>query len=255
MEEWTRLMRWLEDRRTALEASTWQLISQKFYQRDLGIPNLLQKEIGEQIGSLLTREVVNGDTPVPIGVQTSEIYGGSEQAKAHLINSLFAVGDEAGYFLGTDEAFWPNKLESVGLTPPPPSKVVVHLNPSLPSQAELLEQRRRWYRNKRMLIIGGQIESRVIDCLVDEVGVDRGHLEWLPSERNKKARNIDAKIGGLPKNAVVICLWGKVGHDVSGKVESACKKGNLTMHLVEYATHLREYLSDLPPTVPVGIKV
>lgn len=243
-QDWSRLSDWLSDRRVGLGASAWQALYERFYQGQLEVPSPMRKTVNQGISALLARE------PLVVGIDSGECrlsapYLGSEEATGHLLHDLSAVGDDASFALGTDLSFWGAEINSVGLIPPPPHAISAHFSPGMPSDEERRAARERWFSARRVLIVGGQVEQRIIASLFQEVGLDASRFTWVPSERRKKASNIDALIGGLTADAVVICIVGKVGHDVSGKMAMACKRNDLKLHQVESSSHLHGYLSVL----------
>jgi hypothetical protein len=84
-----------------------------------------------------------------------------------------------------------------------------------------------------------------LTVLAEQLGVQPNSVQWLPSERNKRARNLKNAIYGLPGNAIVVCVVGKVGHDVSGEVKTYASKRSLTLVEARFASQVLGGLADL----------
>lgn len=243
-DEWLELSEWLEDKRVGLGPASWSSVHSAFHQKQILPPSALRKPMRESIARLLSRGPLYEDVPGS-RQKTSSPYAGSQLHEEHLVKDLASVGSDENVFLGTRSDLWADTITSISLVPPPPNDLQVHCKPHLPSREEVLAAAEKWFLGKRILVIGGQVENRIINALVDDVGVDRASFEWVPSERNKRATNIDAKIKHLPDDAIVVCLTGKVGHSVSNKMSAACGRASLTLHCVETASHLSGLLKAL----------
>ncbi|MFP1601898.1 hypothetical protein ACLD0U_04310 [Microbacterium sp. 2216-1] len=140
--------------------------------------------------------------------------------------------------LGTDSEFWESGLSKLSCLPPPPTDIALHAHPHLPTREELKSRRVSWFDGRRVLIVGGQRDGAVEASLESELGVTAERLRWIKSEKNKRARNLKDTIQGLPSDAVVVCVTGKVGHDVSGEVKKYSARNGLILCESRFASQI-----------------
>lgn len=243
---WLRFSEWIGDGRTRLGARAYASLSLMYGELDDPgyVPPPLKRDVHSTIGKMLSRPplqhiIEDGD------VQLTAHYL-SEHTRQTLLDDLVGSSLSHEVVLGSDKALWGAPPSTIGCIPAPPVAVTVHFEPGLPTAEERLQARTQWFVGRKVVIVGGQVDRHIQQALIDEVGVDRSKLVWIPSEYNKKAANIPAVIAGLdPTSSIVICITGKVGHATSGSVEAACKKNRLAYNYVEHASSIAEKLEAL----------
>lgn len=214
-----RLQDWTKDRRVRLGSRTWSHLVETYSAGTLSLPKPLARIAHRTFGDLLARPPLE-HTEVGVQAELSVTYSGDPGHRGILVDDLVGVGASTpGSVLGTVDVLWSESFTAIGCVPPPPIDVPVHFEPNLPSLQDIRERRASWFSGRRLLIVGGQIDAGVIRALNDWFAVPTADVRWLPSEKSKRARNLKSVIQGLPGNAIVICVVGKVGHDVSGEVK------------------------------------
>lgn len=213
------LLDWTSDARVRLGIRAWARIAEDYGANALLLPAALMRLAHRGISELLSRpplESVEGDTSKSL----SAPYSGQPTTHKLLLQDVVGLGEvDERLALGTHESLWGGPISSISCVPPPPSDLRVHLQPNLPTPAELRQRAAEYFEHRRILIVGGQIDGDIVRALGHELGIQEDLVRWIPSEKNKRARNLKDVIGGLPADAIVVCIVGKVGHDVSGEVK------------------------------------
>jgi hypothetical protein len=239
-----RLQDWVTDHRVRLGHQAWTRLANGYGEQSLGTPKALAQIAHRVIGDLLTREPLLHDVALSTATLHPE-YLGSADHRQILVDDLSGMSTDAASVLGTDAALWEGDASVVRCDPPPPARLSSHLEPNLPTPEDLRAEAAAWFLERRILIVGGQVDSAVVAALDAMLGIDEARVQWIPSEKNKRARNLKKVIGGLPATAVVVCIVGKVGHDVSGEVKDNCSRRGLVLVDSRFASQIADDLRAL----------
>jgi hypothetical protein len=240
---WDRLLQWCDDRRAVLGSKLWGSVAALYAAGEIPSPPGLGQITHRTVGDLLSRQPPEHQADdEQCGIEPE--YSGAQSHRQLLITDLLGTAGLDGRALGSHEQFWPADaalLEViVGAT-----VALVNLTPNSPSPEDRLREYAAWFDGKSIVIVGGQVDHHVLAALGQELAINLKRVQWIPSEYNKKATNLKAVIGGLDVEDIVICVAGKVGHDVSGQMESACKTQKVTLHKVRSSSNILQYLDEL----------
>ncbi len=241
-EFWVRLTEWERDTRVSLGPATRDALS-LFYSIDVcgnqngeWIPHGMSKSVHRTIINLLNRRPIPGSeskasrTLSPAYTSTSSKFPNRDLFHDDLAVSVYQ--NEAR--IATAHESWPSNVNEVSVTPSPPMKLVLHREPNTPTAEDLAEEFRIKYAPYKFLIIGGQAEARILDHISDRFGIDRSRIDWLPSEKSKPPRGVDAKIRGFSTSkGCIICITGKIGHATWLSMKSKCATLGVPLTSVE----------------------
>lgn len=241
----SRLLTWTADHRVKLGIRAWNHLADLYSNGSLDVPRVLAKMAHEGIGTLLSRSPIKHSVHESTAT-AAPAYHGAKLTHTLLVDDLVGTSARDGeLFLGTHESLWAETPTTVACVPPPPTDVAVHLEPNLPSLEERRAATALYFKDRRILIVGGQIEIRVVEAMTEQLGIPADRINWIASEKNKRARNLKATIGGLPKRSIVVCVVGKVGHDVSGDVEKHSNRDGITLRVPRFASQIVDDLITL----------
>ncbi len=239
------LLGWVGDRRVRLGMRAWQRVAEVYATNALALPSALMTLAHRAICDLLSRSPIESrlsDTEKAFSVG----YRGQSATYDLLQGDIAGLGEiDDTLALGTHSQFWESDLTSLSCVPPPPADVRVHLEPNMPTPAEIRQRSATFFAGRRMVIIGGQKDTYVIHAMNEHLGVEEELVRWIPSEKNKRARNLKDMIRGLPGNSIVICIVGKVGHDVSGEVKDNASRKGIILLEPRFASQIVDGLSEL----------
>jgi hypothetical protein len=209
------------------------------------VPTPLRKMVHSTVGKILSKGPLTHATVDCRSTLTSRYLGGDIDGRA-LIDDLVGTAENSQVVLGTDSGFWEPSVVEIGCTPPPPGRIALHFSPGLPTPQERRAARAKWFADRKILVVGGQVDRHIKQNLLETLGVSPNNFSWIPSEYNKKASNIGSVIKGLQTDSsIVICITGKVGHSTSRSVEVACRKGSIAYNYVEFASGLGDLLEEI----------
>jgi hypothetical protein len=240
-----RLQEWADDTRVRLGERTWNQLADFYNGGAPGLPQELVRISHRTFGDLLTRDPVLHHA-VSDATTLSETYLGQVEHGEMIAADLRGAHEarlEAA--LGTNQDFWDGTPATISCVPPPPDNITIHLEPNLPTAEEVRASYVEWFSGRRILIVGGQIDEHVKGLIEVDLGVPVEAVRWIPSEKNKRARNLKSVIRGLPSNAIVVCVVGKVGHDVSGEVKDYAEDRSLVHVASRYSSQIVDDLKDL----------
>lgn len=224
-ERWANLVAWYGDSRTRLGAATFQELTRLFADISSSgspVPAAMRKSAYRCVGGMLSRGPV-GDLD-SCGGELDSSYDGSVAEGEMLCIDLGAAEGEPVIALGTQNSVWPSGCADATHTEPALS-LPLHFEPNLPTPNELRSKRASKYASSSVVIVGGQVEPRVLDELELELGIARKNLRWIPSELHKKPRNLDQMVAGAAvSGAYVICVTGRVGHSTSNALFAESSK-------------------------------
>lgn len=240
---WNRFMSWVLDGRAIVgERTHGALLESMGMVHDPAVlPMPLRRDVHRALNKLLAREPLRHSTLGSASV-FDVAYVGPTYHQQLLMDDVVGAGNADNLVLGSHSDFWSSAASAVKCLPPPPAELILHLGPGLPTEDEEVLRRATWFTGKRILIVGGQVDLRLKDSLVAELGINVKDFRWIESERHKKASNLPAIVRGCDSDHIVICITGKVGHDVSGILQSECDKRGISYRYVEYASELRAFL-------------
>lgn len=239
------LQEWTKDDRVRLGEATWSELAEYYADGSPGLSKDLIRISHRTFGNLLTREPIRHIHPGTTAALSVQYNGRADHERMIAADLLAAHSADADSAFGTHHTLWHSALAKISCDPPPPSDIPVHLEPGLPTEEDKRRSQKEKFAGRRVLIVGGQIDAVVIAELEYELGVTSGNVRWVPSEKNKRARNLKSIIRGLPAGSVVVCVVGKVGHDVSGEVEGYASRCSLALCEPRYASHILDGLRGL----------
>lgn len=210
-----------------------------------GPPKALRRLLGAAIQSLLVRAPFDAGRP-PENLYFSPEYAGTSDNRELMELDLHDHSLEHPVYVGTEDDAW-RRVDTVDVRPGDLQKFEVLPRPGLPTDAELLAKRRSYWQGRRILIVGGQVETRVLRAILSEFDIPGKSLSWEASEYNKSPRNLDDQIAGLASQtgAVVISIVGKMGHSTSGKIKTNCGKAQVALIELESSAQIVEALRRL----------
>lgn len=240
-----RLQDWTMDRRVRLGARTWFQLVDVYSAGTTNIPKYLARIARRTFGDLLARPPLE-HSEAGVQAELSVAYRGEARHRDILVDDLVGVGASSpGSVLGTVDILWNDPFTTIACVPPPPNDFPVHFEPNLPSYQDLRDRRAAWFSGRRVLIVGGQVDAGVIRALSEHLSLATDDVRWLPSEKGKRARNLKNVIQGLPSTSVVVCIVGKVGHDVSGEVKDYTGRQALVLCESRFASQILDDLTAL----------
>lgn len=243
---WALFFDWVSDGRVRLGRRLWLTLAEVYGSNQLEPPRGLGQLVHKAVGDVLSRGPLEHSV-VDSVAELSPTYVGAEFHRQILVDDIVGACDLGVVALATTPAFWPDGTTDVTCTPAPPTNFPLHFQPNLPTAEQAREGYADWFAGRRILIVGGQVDEPIIEALNSSLGIQSSSVTWLASERHKKATNLKAVIDGMIKADFVICVVGKVGHDVSGQMKIHCDRNSFTLHTVRFASHIRGYLEGLAP--------
>jgi len=166
-----------------------------------------------------------------------------------LIDDLVGAGPNHGVALSTSERFWNVGVTDLICESEPPLNVVLVFDPNSPTAEERDRELATELSGRKIVFVGGQVDSRLIENLSARLGKNSNDFDWRPSEKNKPPRNLDKLVSGAASSgAIIVCITGKIGHSESISLRESCKTKKVTFLWVESATEsmsalLREFVS------------
>jgi hypothetical protein len=254
IEFWERFMAWSRDSRVTLGAATYDELADRYSTRICTdgnyIPAGLSKGVHRAVNSLLARPPAAGDK-AEIDVLLKPPFLGLEEHARFLSADIGRLPDPV-LVVGSVSENWDSGITQTQNVASAVPRVLLHFSPSMPTPEELATLRSKALSATRVLVVGSQPDVRLIAVLEDRLGLG-GNLAWVPCERHKPPRNLDAQIRGLAGSpAVVICITGRVGHATSGKVKTATNTHSVFLIEVETAPEVVSSLEALADRLLAG---
>ena len=242
IEYWTQIIAWAGDSRARLGMECQQLLYSKFaqygYPEHCLVPDVpaLKTAYQAAIGKIMSRVV----EPVRQSEQRdfAPRYVGSEDEELALqLDISGTVGCEV-IGIATTESSWAFITEYLQVSPQPPGRLEICTEPNAPLALETEGDLRDLVSSKRLFIVGGKVDSVVVDGL-RELGFAPDAINWLESERAKPPRNLDERWGTLaPPRDVTVCITGRVGHATSGSARRIADRRQVPHLHAETARHV-----------------
>ncbi|MEV0541927.1 hypothetical protein [Nocardia salmonicida] len=221
----------------------WDQLSNKGdLKSDLDIhPHAMRKNYREALYRLLSR-VVAGDSP--IGPRTTDpLYEGAEPERQALIEDVSKTAGKNIVGIATRAEHWSGKAESVRFVPPPPNSLFLCFEPGISLPDDKLTLVHAKLLGHRVHIVGGQPSDQVLKQISTTTGIQRKMIEWIPSERTKKPRDLDKKWLLLkPGRDIAVCVTGRIGHAQSEVARDTAKKAGVPYLPIEKAVDIASQL-------------
>lgn len=155
-------------------------------------------------------------------------YLGSPLSWQRLSRDLGDCVGEPGelYGVATAERFWTVSAAAASCDPPPPASVALCCSPGEAIAGQPLEMVRDLLFGRRLRIVGGQVEKRVVDAIVENLGIEENAIRWEASERKKKPKLEGWKDmeSGVD---VAVCITGLIGHSSSDRASTLARKADV----------------------------
>lgn len=238
-EYWTQIIAWASDTRARLGTECQQLLYAKFaqygYPEHCLVPDVPAFKTAYQaaIGRIMSRVV----QPISVGEERDfapRYVGGDEEELALQLDISGTVGCEV-IGIATTASSWAASSAYLEVSPQPPRRLEICTEPNAPVALQAQGDLRDLLSSKRLFIVGGKIDSAVVDRLC-ELGLPRDAISWLESEKAKPPRNLDERWGTLesPRD-VTLCITGRVSHATSGKARQVAGRREVPHLLAETA--------------------
>lgn len=138
---------------------------------------------------------------------------------------------------------WDDEVTQVDCVPSPPAELHLCREPGLQLPAEFDAAVAAFFSTRRVHIVGGRPEERVVRRIEEGPLALAGRLSWIPSEKNKPPRGLDRSWSGLsPDIDVTVCITGRIGHAASGKAATVAMSRGVAHLKVESANGIESAL-------------
>ncbi|WP_411700606.1 hypothetical protein [Conyzicola sp.] len=236
---WVRFVEWERDERVAMGSETHGAVSHFYATRvcssGSSVPAGMSKGVHRAMKALLSRPPLkNADS---FRERTLDVkYLGKDANATILAIDIGAMQHASELHLAIAAECWPAGVTVGRVLPAPPERVFFQTVPNSPTESERWEARADALQDFKLLVVGGQPDRSVAESLLAKLNVDRSRLVWVPCEKSKPPRNLDAQIKGTrDSQTIVICITGKMGHSTSNKVRENCTKVGIPLVNVESA--------------------
>lgn len=249
-EFWVRFLGWLADPRTRFGQDTYELFTQyyseKICMKTVSFPAGMHPSIAQASARILAKAPV-GQHDEDRSYTFDPQYILSSPHREALEHDVVAIlGNVHVSALGTRESHWSLWGKSLSIDSGQLYSLTLHVVPGQPTAAEIRDIRYEFYCGKSLTIYGGQQDRKLMSYISENFGIKLTDIRWVPSEKNKIPREIKPQIRGLQgANALVICLTGKIGHAVSGKISTMCKQYSVEFVPCETVGDIKDFLDNL----------
>lgn len=147
--------------------------------------------------------------------------------------------------IGTLSRYWQEAAPSVEVIPPPPMELALCFDAGVELPAEARAVIARFYKSRRIHLVGGKRDQRVVAEITLGTGVPEDQIVWIECERARPPRNLDARWRHLDADVdVTVCITGRVGHATSENAARAAGKSKVAHLKVETAGEIVRALID-----------
>ncbi|MBF6445553.1 hypothetical protein IU434_26470 [Nocardia farcinica] len=240
---WTKVVQWASDRRVGVGEHTLEhmwghLTSRGYPENDLRMhPQSMRTVYREALNKLLARVVSAGSHPADRN--TNPEYLGTYYEKRALAFDVTSTIDKNILGIATTPSSWEFETELVEFSPQPPNALALCFAPGIKLTEERANELRAKFVGKRIHIVGGQPSERVLKSIMDTTGLPARSVDWIPSERSQKPRDLDKKWDCLePGRDITICVTGRIGHAQSNAARAAAKKAGVPYLPIEQANDI-----------------
>lgn len=220
---WTKIVSWSTDSRICIGEASSILAYESF--NLLGIcesatashpPHTIVDR--RRVLSRILGRVSKSDGPVRLGGLAPRHTGNAGVVSAlHADAQFCCTGDDAPQGIATSASHWSGPTISVQFLPPPPDLIPLVIEPRGEVVLEPRVLARSRLEGRRLRIVGGKKEDRVVNRLVENFGFTE--VEWVPSEK-RKSPPLD-RWNNLTADDVPVCLVGAIGH--AGSIKARAK--------------------------------
>lgn len=216
---------WVNDKRTHLGRTTFDWLVENLATQVSSLPEPVQRSCRTLYLSLLGRTPVGDFSRI---FDSDPDYSGPQ--KELFLGDLSALVDcSDASILGSQEANWPLGTTAVQTLPASNLVLTLHLTPGLPTPEERLTKLRGLFAGRRLIIVGGQEDRRVLAKIENAFGLRGNDAKWFSSEKDQRPRDLNLVVrGAAQSNAVIVCVTGKIGHAESGLLKEQCSKKKVT---------------------------
>ncbi|GGU34224.1 hypothetical protein GCM10007979_36660 [Nocardioides albus] len=247
-EFWNQVISWASDARAKLGPESYKLVCEWYAEHgypdqnlELDVPTL-RHEYQAALSRILSR-VHLATNPVESKCFNPS-YTGTELEEISIQMDVSCTADLAIAGIATAPDHW-NSTDAteIEVEPPPPASLHLCSTPGAELPSEECERIHKFYKDKRLHIVGGREERRIIDSLVTTLGLKAADITWHPCEKAKPPRNLDNRWRYLePGRDITVCITGRAGHATSEKAKAAAERAGVTYLFVEYPSGLEAEL-------------
>jgi hypothetical protein len=242
---WSSLVKWSTDGRVKLGRASHDFAYNEYAK--VGYPHArldvhppeLSREYRKALDRLLASVLPAEPRSEPVTLSSE--YLGTADAERALLRDI----PVAAAALATTVEHWAEDVAQLRCAPPPPETMQLVFAPGDDLQDEQTGEARLWFSGRKVRIVGGQPDARVVKQIEEELQVRPGDIEWLPCERHKKPA-MKKRWGGLdPANDVAVCVTGRVGHSTWEAARRCANASGVPYLEVETANGIVDGLIDL----------
>ncbi|WP_141216523.1 hypothetical protein [Rhodococcus sp. 14-2483-1-1] len=245
---WLRIAEWENLRNISLGYATFEAATE-FYGNSLlpnphaWIPSGMTKSVHRVFSRLLSRTGnAAAANPLAEGIRIIGNYIPNNFASL-LTSDIAHHSDFPEVHMASDTTHWspPHEIR-LEISPGPPSVLNLYFDVDKPTKADALDLVHEYFKERSILIVGGQVEFRILERAHEICGIGADQIQWSASEKSKKAAGVESKIRGLSSSAIIVCLTGKIDHSTYYLMKKTCGRIGNTLHVVESPTGLIELL-------------
>lgn len=250
LEFWSRIHEWAADKRVFIGESAHKLIYEEYAQYgypehslDLsGFP--AGREYRAALDKLLSRVWRHKESSKALSFCPQ--YLGTLAQQEALQRDVSGVSGREIFAIATDVSHWQGgNVSIISITPPPPSELEACLVPGIELVVERSSKIKTAFADKRLHVVGGQVDQTIISDLYDKCGILAGDISWLPCEKAKPPRDLGKRWKHLDaRRDVAVCITGRVGHATSNAASVAAKRAGVPYLEIEYPSQLVRRLSE-----------
>lgn len=244
---WDELGDWSSDKRLRVGVETHKYICEHYsligwpdapLSTPAGIP---QRECSRILNTLLSRVVV-GEAPCR-EAELVPLYAGNPEEKAALVADLQRLVGASVFGIAASSSSWNADVAMVSCIPPPPAEMPLCHRPGEVLPVEEGEALRAFYSRKKLHIVGGQSDAKLIAVLAEAYGF--AEIDWIPCERHKKPRGLGKRWAMLDCDRdIVLCITGRVGHSTSNEAKIAADQRSAPYLEAYQANNIADALAD-----------
>jgi hypothetical protein len=225
-EAWTRfwlgLIRWEGDGRVKIGTNSLGLamahgICEHVEAEGFDFPPHSRRDRRSAVYKLLSR-VANVESPGRI-VEFEPRYLGAREFADALARDLTSCTEREGgavVALATRPERWKTGTRRSACQPPPPTSIELCMHPNDAVGQERLLRSRSWLKGRRLHIVGGRSEDRILSDIADCLGVPPENVDWESCELRKKPK-LSSWTNLRADRDVAVCITGHIGHASSEK--------------------------------------
>ncbi|HEY9311362.1 hypothetical protein [Williamsia sp.] len=214
---WSSLVDWSTDKRLVMGSETLRFVleqyaDRKFPESDIAFyPRELRNEYRRAFHSLISRQVDSTARPPRRSLDPAYV-GGNRESEVLQLDISGSVGNEV-VAIATIETSWSRMESAVAIDPAPPESLELCFEPHRQLSVERTGAIAGIFSGQRLHIVGGKASEHVVEAICRATGLSLADIEWIPSEKGKKPRDLDKRWGNLrPGKDIALCVTGRIGH-------------------------------------------